>query len=103
MNADDQLKEFTGTANYYRHALDMLFTDGVKELCDRFECWWLLWVVISYQPNMKQHEFQVWKLMVNEDESAVIKCADGNGNLLVKQEISFTDFKAKRATIWIEG
>jgi len=104
MNANDQLKEYTGTEKYYKYLFGILITDGVKALCERFECWWFLDIVCSYQPDLKLEEFQVWSLGVNEDNSAVIICTDGNDKLLKTQEIPYTDFKATEATFWyVEG
>ncbi|MBN9485254.1 MAG: hypothetical protein BGO70_02240 [Bacteroidetes bacterium 43-93] len=100
MNANDQLKEFTGTENYYQYMFGMLITDGVKTLCERFECWWFLDIVCSYQPVLKQEDFQAWSLGVNEDGSAVVICTDGNDRILKTQDIPFTDFKAKESTVW---
>ena len=103
MKANDELRQYRSTDNYYRHPLRMLFTDGVKALCDKFECYWFLDVVCSYQPGLKGEDFQVWSLNVNEDCSAKVICTDGNGQTLKTQNIMFTDFRAKFAEIWIEG
>lgn len=100
MNANDQLKEYTGTGNYYKYMLGMLHTDGVKALCEQFECWWFLDIVCSYQQDLKEEPFQVWALGVNEDGTAVVLCTDGNNKVLKSQSIIFTDFKAKEATVW---
>ena len=100
MNANDRLKEYTGTENYYMYMFGMSHTDGVKALCEMFECWWLLDVVCSYQPALKQKAFQVWKLSVDEQQIATVICTDGNDKVLKAQTIPYTDFKAKGATIW---
>ncbi len=78
----------------------MLITDGVKVLCERFECWWFLDIICSYQSALKEEEFQVWTLGVNEDSIAVVICTDGNDKILKTQQIPYTDFKAKEATLW---
>lgn len=100
MNANDQLKEYAGTEKYYRYMFGMLFTDGIKALCDKFECWWFLDIVCSYQPYLKEEAFQVWSLGVNEDGTATVICTDGNDKVLKSQSIPYTDFKAKEATVW---
>lgn len=100
MNANDKLKDYTATENYYRYMFGMLYTDGVKALCEMFECWWVLDVVCSYQPILRQEEFQVWKLTVDKQQIATVICTDGNGKILKSQTIPYTDFKAKEATIW---
>lgn len=103
INANDHLKGFTGTDNYYEHLLGMVYTDGIQALCEQFECYWLLDLICSYQPQLRKEDFQVWSLGVNDDDSATVICTDGNNNILKTQEIPFTDFKAKEATIWVEG
>lgn len=100
MNANDQFKEFTGTDNYYRHFSGCQYTDGVQALCERFQCYWFLDVVCSYQLKLKAEEFQTWTLGKNDDDSAIVICTDGNENILQTQKIPWTDFEAKEATIW---
>jgi len=100
MNANDHLKEYTGTEHYYRYMFGMLHTDGVKALCEQFECWWFLDIVCSYQPYLKEETFQVWSLGVNEDATATVLCTDGDNKILKSQSIPYTDFKAKEATVW---
>ncbi len=105
MNANDQLSEHNCTENYYQHNFGMKFTDGVKALCDQFECYWFLDIVVSYQPELElaEEDFQVWKLKKNDDGSAVVTCTNGNDKVLKQQRISFTDFKADEATVWVEA
>ncbi len=81
----------------------MFFTDGIRALCDKFECYWLLDVVCSYQPELKDEEFQVWTLSVNKDCSAKVVATNGNGNELITQNIMFTDFRAKYVEVWVES
>ena len=102
MNANDQLRDYSCTDNYYRHPLGLIFTDGVKALCEKFECWWLLDIIASYQRDLTGEDFQVWKLNKNEDDSAVVTCTDGNGRVIRKQEIEYTDFAADEASVWVE-
>ena len=101
MNSNDQLKEYTCTENYYRHLSGLLYTDGIKALCTQFECYWLLDLICSYQPGLQGEEFQVWSLGVNENESAIVICTDGNDQVLKMQKIHYTNFKAKEATVWV--
>lgn len=102
MNANDYLQEHNCTENFYGHQFGMMYTDGVKALCEKFECYWFLDIVVSYQPILRYTEMQVWKLEKTGDSSAVVKCEDGNGKVLVTQDIPYTDFEPARATIWVE-
>lgn len=89
-----ELQQFHGTENYYEHLFQKRYTDGVKYLCEKFGCYWLLDVFVSYQYEEKfqKEAFQVLDLKVNEDKSCKCTITDGNDNILMVQEIEFTDF-----------
>lgn len=103
MNANDHFKKFTSTEHYYKLLGQYVYTDGVKELCNKFSCYWFLDIVVSYQPQLKHEDFQVWKLKRQQDNSAIAVCTDGNKRELVRQVIEFTDFEPIEATLWVEG
>jgi len=86
-NTNDSLREYNSSDNYYKHALGMQYTDGVKAMAEKFKCYWLLDVVASYQHERQGEEFQVWKLRKNKDGSATVSCTDGNDGVLRAQEI----------------
>ena len=102
MNANDQLREHTSTEQYHNYSFGLTITDGALALAEKFSCFWFLDVVASYQPQLKNEEFQVWTLGKNEDSSAIILCTDGNDNVLKSQKIPFTDFEPDEATVWVE-
>lgn len=93
---------FTGTEHYYKHPFGITFTDGCKFLADSAESYWLLDLVASYQyePKVKDEEFQVFKLKVNDDKSALVEISDGNHNILMTQEIEYTDFPLSEIELW---
>jgi len=68
-------------------------------------CYWLTDEVASWQlvEKVKQEEFQVFKLKVNEDRSADLIIEDGNKNQIAKQEIKYTDFPLEEITLWFEN
>jgi hypothetical protein len=91
------LRQFTGTEQWYRHSLNrkVLFTDGIKFLADRAGAYWLIDEIALIQPYNKRvtaQPFQVWKLAVRPDHTAMLTCEDGNDNVVFTKEISFTDF-----------
>ncbi|MGR3280335.1 DUF6876 family protein, partial [Acaryochloris marina NIES-2412] len=51
---------------YYKHWLGIQYTEGVRILAIKGECYWLLDAVASYQPgkaiksNPMLQEFQLW-------------------------------------------
>lgn len=96
LRAED-LKLFTGTEQWYRHGFvrEVLFTDGAKYLADQGGAYWLLDEIALAQRHSRTvaaEEFQLWRLTVNPDSSAVLACEDGNGNVVRRNRIGFTDF-----------
>ena len=100
-----ELMQFTGTENYFRHPFGIVFTDGIKFLADECQCYWLIDAVASWQcdEKVKLEDFQVFKLRVSEDRSAVLNIEDGNSNIIAKQEIEFTDFPLDGIEIWFSN
>lgn len=91
------LKDFTGTEQWYRHALFRAFTytDGVKFLAGQAGAYWLLDLIFGFQHEhltLQEAPFQVWDLTVHEDKTATLKCTDGNYNPLHEHRLEFTDF-----------
>ena len=99
------LAQFTGSENWYRHAINraVLFTDGAKYVADQAGAYWLLDEIAIIQPHnarVAAEGFQVWKLAVNADRSAVLTCDDGNGNVVYSKEIEYTDFPLDGITLY---
>lgn len=99
------LNQFTGTENWYRHALNrkVLFTDGVKYVADEAGAYWLIDEIAlaqRYDANVKAEEFQVWKLAVRPNKTARLSCEDGNFNAVFSKELTFTDFPLPEITLW---
>lgn len=102
-----ELSQFTGTEHYYRvspiHG-NLVLTDGVKYLCERAQCYWLVDIVASYQYTLTAEPFQVWTLAVDiHNMTGTVRCEDGNGNTLVIQNIEYTDFPIETGiTLFLE-
>lgn len=96
-----ELANFTGTENYFQHPLNILYTDGIQCLAS-YGCYWLIDIVASWQLDKKVRvqEFQVFKLTVNEDRSAIISIEDGNDKVIEKQNIEYTDFPLDSITLF---
>lgn len=97
-----ELANFTGTENYYKHSLGILYTDGVLHMVRTCEAFWLIDLVASWQLDKKVRvqEFQVFKLTVNDNRSAIVSIEDGNDNVIQTQNIEFTDFPLDRITLF---
>ncbi len=109
---DKQLKEeilitlpqFTGTEQIWQHrtfAGSIYLTDGCNYLRDKAQCRWLFDLIFSFQPMLKNEDFQCWKLVRQKDNEFEIKCQDDDENTLVSQHIPFSDFVLDELTIWI--
>lgn len=99
-----ELAQFTGTTQWFYHPLfpSFRYTDGVRYLAKTAECYWLLEYILSNQtlPEIKAQEFQVWKIVVNDDDSCNITVEDGNKNVVKEFKIPFTTFPLKEFDLW---
>jgi hypothetical protein len=90
------LNQFTSSENWYRHPLvsSITYTDGVKYMADTAGAHWLLDKIATLQmmPAIKTEPFQVWRLVVRENRTAILSCDDGNDAVVYSEEITFTDF-----------
>jgi hypothetical protein len=99
-----ELEQFTGTEQYYRHCAGLVYTDGVKYLAEKAKCYWLLDIVASYQPQLKDAGFQFWRIEVSADHSAVVTCReDSDCPEIVKQTIEYADFPLKSFEWYVEN
>lgn len=100
------LGQFTGTDHHYRHGLcrSITYTDGVRYLAENAGAYWLVDKIATNQlrPRIKREEFQSWKLKVDGTQ-AVLTCDDGNGNIVHREKIDFTDFPLDHIELWVEG
>lgn len=94
----EELRQFCGSENAhgYRFAgRPWILTDGALYVAEQCGAFWLADVVFSYQfgLNFKDENFQVWTLDRAEDcEGWYVVADDGNGTVLAKQHLPFTDF-----------
>jgi hypothetical protein len=104
LNLDD-LRQFTGTEQWYRHGLarDILFTDGAKYVADLAGAYWLLDEIALAQSDLPpgaMEEFQVWTLRVASRRIATLTCEDGNGRTVFTKSIQYTDFPLPEIVLW---
>lgn len=104
-SANEFYNEHHSTENYYKILGNFCITDGVKNIADQEECYWLIDIILSYQFYLKfrVEEFQVWKLKRIKNEKLKLTATDGNENILVTQTIQFSDFFFDELTIWKES
>lgn len=104
---ENTLGYFTGSEEFHRYGPKLVYTDGVKYVCEEGEAWWILDLINSYELHVKpviEEEFQVWRLQVDlETKEAKMICDDGNDNIIITQRIPFTDFPLKEIKFYYEN
>ncbi len=91
------LDQFTGTTHYYRHWLQrFVLTEGVYYVGEHGGAW-IVDAIASHQtPKLLNEpmlqELQFWQLQVHEDRSAILKCLRDTDDVVLQQEIRYTDF-----------
>lgn len=101
----ETLRHFTGSENWYRHGIarNILYTDGAKYVAETAEAYWLL-DEIAFSQMIKRvaaEEFQLWKLKVNlAENTARLVCEDGNGHVVLRKRIPFTDFPLEEISFY---
>lgn len=104
------LPQFSGTESYtnlrypWLKGKRFLLTDGTKYLAEKAGAFWLMDAIASHQMNGKvaAEEMQFWKLVVDAESKATLTCDDGNGNILVTQEIPYTNFPLPEITVYVQ-
>jgi len=82
----------------------VLYTDGVRYLAEEAGAYWLLDVIASYQPQLGDVEFQVWKLEKQANNSALVYAVEDEGKPpLVEQEIPYTDFPFEEYKLYCQN
>lgn len=84
-----------GTTQYHRVSLGtlMVVTDGILEMFNKLQCFWVGDIIASYIPKLKKLDcFFSVKVFVN-DSKAHIQFTDGNEKPIIAQEIPYTDLK----------
>ncbi len=105
LNSD--LSKFTGTEHWYRHCLvrNVLYTDGARHVAEAGGAYWLLDGIAFGQsnPKVKVEEFQLWRLKVKPNRTAVLACEDGNGREVFTKRIAYTDFPLDELVLYFTG
>ncbi len=107
------LDQFIGTEHYYKHSEGIKYTDGIKYLADKTNCYWFIDIIASYQKQrfidrsgvIGDIPFQIWKLQVNEKREALVTMReDTNEPVKVSQLIKYTDFPLEDIEVYcIDG
>jgi len=94
----------TGADNYHKVSPKPsapIITSGVFALAEAAECSWLIDAIISYHGDERlDPNFQAWKLTV-ADENGVLEALDDDKNVVISQEIEYTDFPLDEINFWV--
>ncbi|WP_431201572.1 DUF6876 family protein [Bradyrhizobium betae] len=98
------LKQFTGSEEWFRHALNrsVTYTQGARYVAEQVGAYWLLDEIALAQlavAVVRAQPFQVWKLDVMGSR-ATLFCEDGNDAVVFTKDISFTNFPEPGITLW---
>lgn len=105
---ESDLRQFTGTTQWYAHPLGVLLTDGVLYLAERGNAFWLIDLIAVYQfdPRILHdamlQQIQFWRLTVNTDRSAVLICERDSDDVAITLDIPFTDFPLSSITLYCQ-
>jgi hypothetical protein len=101
------LDGFTGTVEYHRHFTGLQLTDGAFFLAENAGAHWLVDIVASYQPQAMRdpmlRNFQVWRLAVAKDRTAVVTCERDTDDVFLKREVPYTDFPLEEVTLYVQN
>jgi hypothetical protein len=101
------LDGFYGTEAYHRLTFGntLVFTDGVKALCELCKAFWLTDAIWSHQKQALKDEmlqdFQLWTLK-RVGEGAVLTCWRDTNNEAFHQDIEYTDFPLDEIKLYVE-
>lgn len=94
------LSQFTGTEQYYRLSPSVVLTDGTNYLADVAGAYWLMDAVASYLSQFTGREdFVVAELKVKKSRGE-LTLDNGNGLILDRQVIPYTDFPLAAITLY---
>ena len=95
----------TGITAYHRFSIIPGFpviTDGVLALAEAAGCFWLMDIIGSYQSNNAlDKKFQVWTLTVNTEDHTAVARGYNDTELIITQEIPFTDFPLQELKLFL--
>lgn len=116
--ANQEVSHFHGSESCYKlRGTNLHYSEGVQEVANKYQSYWFLDLIASYQTHLKNVDFQQWKLerdysftiieevknITQRKDSFVVTCDDGNNNILITQHIEFSDFEFDQYKVWIQN
>jgi len=88
----NHLEQFIGTEYYYPLWPNIMLTDGTRYLADTIGCYWLMDAISSHLQRLPKEETFISSKLTVENSKAQLNIEDGNGRVLARQRISYTNF-----------
>ncbi len=83
--------QFTGSENWYKHWLGIVYTDGVKWLHETLQCYWLIDEIAMLSEGFRRKESFISVYYTRDKDQAVLRCTDGNDKLLWNKHYDISD------------
>ena len=103
----DELRTFYGTEAYYRTNPGLLVTDGVKFLADKGHCYWLLDMVWSYLPVLRNSDdtFFVVRYAGTPGASGLFSITDDipANQTYAAQAVEYSDFPLDEIVLYLSA
>ena len=103
MSLENELSEFTGTTQYYKHFTGLLYTDGISYLAEHAGAYWLIDLIGSDQPMLRDMEFQLWDIEVQDNKGRVSVREDTGKKVVLEHKLEFTDFPLERLSLYCQN
>jgi hypothetical protein len=95
------LKQFTGCDQLAKLTRTVVLTEGSRYLAEAAECFWLFDVYASHLSGVDSNKDWFTCLNLTKiNQSASVSIEDGNGRVLAKQKIEYTDFPLSAITLY---
>lgn len=86
-----EARQFSGTDNWYKHFLGIVFTDGVSFLREQLECHWLIDDIAIFSRDFWEKESFITADFSHNNDKAVLRLTDGNDHLLFSNKYPYSD------------
>ena len=97
-----ELAGHSGTSQYWKGALTLDYTDGVKNLHETAKCYWLIQdISIVSKMKFRNVPFQVWELRVKDMVGELTMKGDSGKPVKYRQRYSYTDFPEGTFELWV--
>ena len=83
--------QYFGTNTWWKHPYGFLYTDSVKDFCEKHKAYWTMDVVGSYMQNLEDFSFLVICFDVHDSKCQFYAKEDTNKPNIVEQFIEYTD------------